>query len=137
LNKLAQEIAGMAGQQGERRKAAQDALTALVEKANAISEQVVKATEEADFVGGAMRGIVSQSGEMKNMTDMQAERSKRLREITTASAKRAQETASGAGEVVGITLELQRLAANLARQVAQFKVLKRPGAEEADVNIGN
>lgn len=138
LNKLAREIAGMAGQQGERRKAAQDALSALVEKANAISEQVVKATEEADFVGGAMRGIVSQSGEMKNMTDMQAERSKRLREITTASAQRAKETAGGAGEVVGITLELQRLAANLARQVAQFKVLKRPVAVDiAEANPGN
>jgi methyl-accepting chemotaxis protein len=127
----------MAGQQGERRQAAQDALAALVEKANAISEQVAKATEEADFVGGAMRGIVSQSDEMKDMTDMQAERSKRLREITTASAQRAKETADGAGEVVGITLELQRLAANLARQVAQFKLLKRPGAVKVDANLGN
>lgn len=140
LNKLAQEIAGMAGQQGERRKAAQDALTTLVEKANAISEQVNKATEEADFVGGAMRGIVSQSDEMRKMTDMQAERSNRLREITTASAQRAKETAGGAGEVVGITLELQRLSANLARQVAQFKVLKRPVVdleEVAKANPGN
>jgi methyl-accepting chemotaxis protein len=77
---------------------------------------------------------------MRKMTDMQAERSNRLREITTASAQRAKETAGGAGEVVGITLELQRLSANLARQVAQFKVLKRPVVdleEVAKANPGN
>jgi methyl-accepting chemotaxis protein len=128
LNKLAREIAGMAGQQGERRKAAQTALTALVEKANAISEQVAKAAEQAAEVGGEMGGIVSQSDEMREMTDLQAERSKRLREITMASAERAQQTASGAGEVVGITLEMQRLAANLTRQVSQFKIAKRSTA---------
>ncbi len=137
LNKLAQDIAGMAGQQGERRQAAQTALTALVEKANAISERVAKATEQANTVGGEMRGIVSQSDEMRKMTDMQAERSKRLREITTASAERAKKTATGAGEVVGITLEMQRLAANLTRQVSQFKISKRPmGVEPAAANPG-
>ena len=137
LNKLAQEIAGMAGQQGERRQAAQTALTALVEKANAISERVAKASEQANTVGGEMRGIMSQSDEMRKMTDMQAERSKRLREITTASAERAKKTATGAGEVVGITLEMQRLAANLTRQVSQFKISKRSmGMEPAAANPG-
>ncbi|MEJ2155850.1 MAG: methyl-accepting chemotaxis protein [Desulfobacteraceae bacterium] len=138
LNKLAQEIAGMAGQQGERRQAAQTALTALVEKANAISEQVAKATEQANAVGGEMRGIVTKSDEMRNMTDTQAERSKRLREITMASADRAKQTASGAGEVVGITLEMQRLAANLTRQVSQFKITQRLGvAEPVAANPGS
>ncbi len=135
LNKLAQEIAGMAGQQGERRQAAQTALTALVQKANAISEQVAKATEQAETVGGEMRGIVSQSDEMRKMTDMQAERSKRLREITTASSERAKMTATGAGEVVGITLEMQRLAANLTRQVSQFKISKRMAGVESAAEL--
>jgi methyl-accepting chemotaxis protein len=125
LNQLAQEIAGMAGQQGERRQAAQTALTALVEKANGISDQIAKANQEANSVGSEMRRIVAQSDETQKMTDVQAERSNQLREITTASAERAKKTAAGAGEVVGITLEMQRLAANLTRQVTQFKI-KRP-----------
>ncbi len=124
LNKLAQEIAGMSGQQGERRQAAQNALAALVEKANAISQQVAKATEQANLVGNETRGIVQQSDEVQSMTNAQADRSQRLRDITTESATRAKQTASGAGEVVGITLEMQRLAANLTRQVAQFKIRK-------------
>ena len=136
LNTLAQEIAGMAGQQGERREAAQKALTALVEKANSISDRVAKATEEANLVGDEMRRIVGQSDETKKMTDTQAERSKRLREITTASAERAKKTAAGAGEVVGITLEMQRLAANLTRQVTQFKISKRPTDFETAVDTG-
>ncbi len=130
LNKLAQEIAGMAGQQGERRKAAQAALTALVQKANAISEQVAKAADEANAVGSDMRGIVGQSDDMRKMTELQAERSSRLREITTASAQRAKKTATGAGEVMGITLEMQRLAANLTRQVSQFRISQQLGGAE-------
>ena len=136
LNKLAQEIGGMAGQQGERRQSAQKALTALVEKANDISDRVAKATEEASVVNGEMRRIVSQSDETKKMTDTQAERSKRLRDITTASAERAKKTAAGAGEVVGITLEMQRLAANLTRQVTQFKIAKG-GAGYGDATGAN
>jgi methyl-accepting chemotaxis protein len=131
LNKLAQEIAGMAGQQGERRKAAQAALTALVQKANAISEQVAKAADEANAVGGEMRGIVGQSDDVRKMTELQAERSGRLKEITTASAQRAKQTATGAGEVMGITLEMQRLAANLTRQVSQFRISQQMGGAEA------
>jgi methyl-accepting chemotaxis protein len=126
LNELAQEIAGMAGQQGERREAAQKALTALVEKANSISARVAKATEEAEVVSNEMRTIVGQSDETKKMTETQTERSKRLRDITTASTERAKKTAAGAGEVVGITLEMQRLAANLTRQMTQFKISKQP-----------
>jgi methyl-accepting chemotaxis protein len=130
LNKLAQEIAGMAGQQGERRQAAQTALAALVEKANAISAQVAEATEKANLVGNEMQNIVQQSDQVRTMTEAQAERSQRLREITAESAKRSKQTASGAGEVVGITLEMQRLAANLTRQVAQFKIRKSGGVSD-------
>ena len=135
LNKLAQEIAGMAGQQGERRQAAQNALTALVEKANAISSQVASATEQANLVGGEMRKIVQQSDEVRQMTDTQAGRSQKLRDITSESAARAKQTAAGAGEVVNITLEMQRLAANLTRQVAQFRVKQSHAAVGLDDDL--
>ncbi len=134
LTSLAREIEGMAGQQGERRKEAQAALTALVQKSNAISEQVAQAAERATSVGNEMRGILDQSGKMQEMTELQAGRSQKLREITVASAQRAQQTAAGAGEVVGITLEMQRLAANLTRQVAQFKVQKGHSGSDAELN---
>jgi methyl-accepting chemotaxis protein len=137
LNTLAREIEGMAGQQGERRQAAQTALAALVEKSNAISSQVAKAAERATAVGNEMRGILDKSSSMQEMTEIQAGRSMKLREITTASAERAKMTASGAGEVVGITLEMQRLAANLTRQVAQFKVQKGSSRSDAAMNSSN
>jgi methyl-accepting chemotaxis protein len=137
LNKLAVEIAGMAGQQGERREAAQKALSALVEKSNVISNQVTQATERASAVEDEMRKILSKSDEMRKMTDIQAGRSANLREITTASAERAKQTAGGAGEVVAITLEMQRLASNLTRQVSLFRVQKARGAiEQFEANPG-
>ncbi len=133
LNALAREIEGMAGQQGQRRQAAQTALTALVEKSNAISTQVATATKRATAVGDEMRGILEKSGNMQEMTEMQAGRSQKLRQITTASSERAKKTAAGAGEVVGITLEMQRLAANLTRQVAQFKVHRGRSGGDAEL----
>lgn len=139
LNKLALEIAGLAGQQGERREAAHKSLTALVEKSNAISDQVAQATKLAGAVEDEMRKIVERSDRMRQMTDVQAGRSANLREITTASAERAKQTASGAGEVVAITLEMQRLAANLSRQVSQFRVQKTQtmaAVELAEANPG-
>ena len=91
----------MAGQQGQRREAAQRALSALVEKANNISLQVAKASNQANKVGEEMSGIVERSGNIKQMTDTQAGRSQRLREVTTESAERAKQTAAGAAQVVG------------------------------------
>jgi methyl-accepting chemotaxis protein len=133
LNKLALEIAGMAGQQGKRREAAQKSLTALVEKSNAISLQVSQATKLAGAVEDEMRKIVDRSDTMRQMTDVQAGRSANLREITTASAERAKQTATGAGEVVAITLEMQRLASNLSRQVGQFRVQKTQAMGAVDL----
>ncbi|MBI5063835.1 MAG: hypothetical protein HZB87_10355, partial [Desulfatitalea sp.] len=78
LSRLAQEIVGMAGQQGQRREAAQRALTALVEKANNISMQVAKASNQAGKVGEEMRGIVERTDSIKEMTDSQAGRAQRL-----------------------------------------------------------
>jgi methyl-accepting chemotaxis protein len=134
LNKLAQEIVGMAGQQGQRREAAQKALAALMEKANGISGQVNMAVKQANSVGEQMRGILQRSEQIKNMTDIQAGRSRSLREITAESAERARMTATGAGQVVGITMEMQRLSANLTRQVAQFKI-KKAGSDKMDINF--
>jgi methyl-accepting chemotaxis protein len=71
-----------------------------------------------------MRGILDRSEQIKKMTDVQAGRSQRLREVTMESAERTKQTALNASEVVGITLEMQRLSTNLTRQVAQFKIKK-------------
>jgi methyl-accepting chemotaxis protein len=131
LNKLAEDIVTMAGQQGQRREAVEKALTALVEKANTISSKVTTATEKANSVGAEMKGVLERSNDMKKMTEIQAQRSQSLIEITSESAKRAKQTVTGAGEVVGITLEMQRLAANLTRQVGQFKIKK---AQDSQIN---
>ncbi|MDJ0781211.1 MAG: Cache 3/Cache 2 fusion domain-containing protein [Desulfosarcinaceae bacterium] len=122
LNTLAQEIGTMAGQQGERREAAQNALATLVEKANEISDQVVKANKSATQINAEMMGIVDRTDQMKEMTDTQAGRSKRLIDITTKSAESAKQTVEGAGTVVGITDELRQLSESLNQQVAQFKL---------------
>lgn len=134
LNKLAQSIVGMAGQQGERREAAQKALSALVEKAANISQQVAKTTEQATVVGDEMRSIVLRTEQIKDMTDEQAARSQRLREVTNESVDHSKETAVNAGQVVGITLEMQRLSANLTRQVAQFKIRRGEVVEGGDMS---
>jgi len=122
LNNLAREIADMAGQQGERRAAAQAALGALVEKSNAISELITNANMGMTEIGGQMQGVVERTHQMKEMTGTQAERSQKLTEITEESAAAAMQTMEGASTVVGITGELQSLSEALTRQVEQFKV---------------
>jgi methyl-accepting chemotaxis protein len=122
LNTLARGIADMAGQQGERRAAAQAALSALVEKSNAISELILQANQGMTEIGSQMHGVVERTHQMKEMTGTQAERSQKLTEITEASATAAEQTMEGAGTVVGITGELKSLSEALARQVEQFKV---------------
>lgn len=122
LNNLAREIADMAGQQGERRAAAQAALGALVEKSNAISELITNANQGMTEIGGQMQGVVERTHQMKEMTGTQAERSQKLTEITKESATAAMQTMEGASTVVGITGELQSLSEALTRQVEQFKV---------------
>ena len=74
LNNLAREIADMAGQQGERRAAAQAALGALVEKSNAISELITNANQGMTEIGGQMQGVVERTHQMKEMAGTQAER---------------------------------------------------------------
>jgi methyl-accepting chemotaxis protein len=122
LNTLAEEIGGMAGRQGKRREAAQAALASLTNKSQTISDLVKKAEKSAEDVGTEMRGVVERSEEMRKLTDLQAERSKSLIEIATASATRATETVAGASEVVGITDELKQLSTRLNDQIAQFRI---------------
>lgn len=121
LNKLSKDIAGYAGQQGQRREAAQVALKNLVEKSAAISELVNKAETSAKEVGDEMKGIVERSEQMKELTDIQATRSQRLTDIAVESSQRAGQTVEGAGQVMGITTELQQLSSNLTQQIAQFE----------------
>jgi methyl-accepting chemotaxis protein len=122
LNALAGEIGAMAGRQGKRREAAQTALEALTAKAQTISDLVKDAETNAEGVGSEMRGVVERSEEMRKLTDVQAERSKTLVEIATASLSRATQTVAGAGEVVGITDELRQLSSSLTRQIAIFRI---------------
>ena len=122
LNTLAREIGGMAGQQGERRAAAQKALSVLIEEAESISSLVESATGTAHNVGEEMEGIEKRTEEMEGLTSMQAERSKKLNEITDESAEGAKQTVEGAGRVVDITKEMQELSHALTQQVEQFKI---------------
>jgi methyl-accepting chemotaxis protein len=128
LNVLAKEIGGMAGRQGKRREAAQAALESLIKKSQTISDLVKKAEKSAEDVGTEMRGVVERSEEMRKLTDLQAQRSKSLIEIATASATRATETVAGASEVVGITDELKQLSMSLNQQIAQFRIGKQQAA---------
>jgi methyl-accepting chemotaxis protein len=122
LNALALEIGGMAGRQSQRREAAQAALETLITNSTAISNLVKKGEKSADDVGAEMRGVVERSEDMRKLTDLQAQRSKSLVEIATASASRATETVAGATEVVGITDELRQLSSSLTRQIGMFRI---------------
>ena len=128
LNALAEEIGSMAGRQGQRREAAQAALEALTAKSKTISDQVKNAEKSAEEVGNEMRGVVERSEEMRRLTDLQAQRSKSLIEIATASAARATQTVAGASEVVGITDELRQLSSSLSRQIAMFRIEEEQAA---------
>lgn len=122
LNTLAEEIAGMAGEQGVRRTAAETALNLLLEESDKIAELVDGANKGAQEVGIEMNGVVARTGEMSNMTTDQAVRSKKVMEISNESAQAAEQTAEGAGVVVGITDGLQNLSQELTTQVKQFKI---------------
>jgi methyl-accepting chemotaxis protein len=119
---LAGEIANMAGQQGQRREAAQTALAAMVEKSTAISELISGANTRLDEIGEQMNNVVQQSDAMKNMTDNQASRSQSLMDITDQSAQASKATVEGASTVVEITGELEKLSNALNEQVGQFKL---------------
>jgi methyl-accepting chemotaxis protein len=122
LNRLAENIAGMAGEQGTRRVAAEKALTLLLEESQRITELVAEANKGATDIGQEMTGIVVRTDEMSKMTGEQAVRSKKVTELSTASADAAAQTVEGAGVVVSITKGLQDLSQELTTQVKQFKI---------------
>lgn len=122
LNRLAEEIAGMAGEQGVRRAAAENALNLLLEESERITELVTEANKGAADIGQEMTGIVARTDEMSKMTGEQAVRSKKVTEISNESAQAAAQTVEGAGVVVSITKGLQDLSQELTTQVKQFKI---------------
>lgn len=123
LNSLAQTIMGMAGEQGARRAAAQQALSALQEQSKQIAQLVNEANAGANSVSNEMKSIVEQTAQMREMTGLQAQRSKRIMEIAKASAEGARTTVERAGTVVEITQGLQNLSHDLTTQVQQFKIV--------------
>ncbi|MDM8541907.1 methyl-accepting chemotaxis protein [Desulfococcaceae bacterium HSG9] len=122
LNRLAQEIGQMAVEQGPRRQEAEKALGEMVEQSGLISELVTGANEGANAVNQQMQGIMKRTEDMDQMTVLQAGRSKNAVKIATESSEGAKRTVEGAGIVVGITDELQKLSKNLTEQVEQFKI---------------
>ncbi len=122
LNSLAQSIASMAGEQGARREAAQQALSLLQEQSKQIAQLVDEANAGANNVSNEMKQIVEQTAQMREMTGQQAQRSKRIMEIAKASAEGARATVERAGTVVEITQDLQELSQELNEQVQQFKI---------------
>ncbi len=127
LNALASQIAENAGKQGDRRQAAQNALTIVEKNAKRIVELITLADQTARQIGQEMEGIAKRSEQIEGMTTIQAGRSKRLNEITDASIQAAHETVKGAGEVVGISEKLRNLSESLAKQVDQFKHTGKKG----------
>ncbi len=122
LNTLAEQIGAMAGEQGTRRVAAEQALATLLEETKRINRAVMEANQGAIVVGQEMKGIVSRVAEMIDMTSAQAQRSARVQTIAKETAETAQMTVEGAGTVVSITDDLQTQSKHLNEQVAQFKI---------------
>ncbi len=72
-------------------------------------------------IGDEMHGIISRSEEIEKLTSLQAERSKKLVQISDESASDAAATVDGAGAVVNVTEELQDLSRALTKEVEAFK----------------
>ncbi|NOQ63239.1 MAG: hypothetical protein GQ582_01850, partial [Methyloprofundus sp.] len=122
LNDLAQNIAQMAGEQGSRRQAAQNALDSLLQESVRITQLVSEASTGANSISKEMLGITERTDEMGVMTGEQAQRSKKVMEISHSSEDAAKQTVEGAGTVVSITEGLQTLSQELTDQVNQFKI---------------
>ncbi|MCF6282284.1 MAG: methyl-accepting chemotaxis protein [Candidatus Polarisedimenticolaceae bacterium] len=122
LNTLAKEIGEMAGEQGTRRVAAQQALETLAKYSTQIGGLVEETNTSVQFINEQMNGIVSRSNEMNQMTALQAQRSKAVSKLSNESAQAAEQTVKGAGAVVGITENLQDQSKSLTEQVQQFKI---------------
>ncbi|OQX25585.1 MAG: hypothetical protein BWK80_14825 [Desulfobacteraceae bacterium IS3] len=122
LNALAQQIASNAGQQGSRREAAQKALSELMDSSDTIARLTDDADKESSRIQEEMGGVAKRTEYMKDLTGMQAVRSRRLIEITEMSLQAARQTVDGAGKVVEITGDLKTLSQALTEQVQQFRL---------------
>ena len=121
LNNLAREIGSMAGEQGKRRQAAQEALDKLIEYSKSITGLVVEANQGVQKIDEEMGSVIQRGEEMTQMTEMQAQRSKAITKLSTESAKAAAQTVDGAGNVVKITDSLEQQSESLTAQISQFK----------------
>ncbi len=126
LNTLAQQIGGMAGEQGARRAAAQQALTVLLEQSKQIAALVADASKGAEAISVEMQGVVDRTAQMTGMTDLQAQRAQKIMEIAQASAEGARRTVERAGGVVSTSQDLQNSSRQLTEQVQQFRIVKNP-----------
>lgn len=122
LNSLAQQIGELAGENVERREAAETALRSMLQASNKISALVMEAAEGARLIGNEMTGVVQRGEEMGEMTGLQAQRSKAITKLSQESAQAAVATVEGAGTVVQIMDDLRAQSDALIRQVQQFKV---------------
>jgi methyl-accepting chemotaxis protein len=122
LNTLAEEIGTMAGEQGERRKAAEASLSTLLEYTGQITGLVDEANTEVESIGEQMKGVVQRGDEMGQMTGLQGQRSKAIAKLSQESGQAAKDTVVGAGGVVDIMTDMQSKSADLNEQVQQFKI---------------
>lgn len=122
LNTLAEEIGQMAAEQGERRKAAEEALTSLLEYSSGITTLVTEADGSIKEMNKEMAGVVERGNEMGQLTGLQAQRSKAITKLSTESAAAAMQTVEGAGGVVKVSESLRQQSDNLTSQVNQFKL---------------
>jgi methyl-accepting chemotaxis protein len=122
LHGLAQEIGQMAGEQGIRRKAAEESLDSLLEYSLHITELVNEANNSIHEMNQEMEGVVQRGEEMTELTGLQAQRSKAITKLSAESASAATQTVEGAGTVVGISEKLREQSEDLTSQVRQFKI---------------
>ncbi len=122
LNTLAEQIGAMAGEQGVRRKGAEDALNKLQVMSGEINVLVGQADKGGAEVGEQMNGIVQRTNAMTEMTETQKARSQAIMKIARESASSAMQTAEGAAEVVKITESLQQKSDELTKEAQQFKI---------------
>jgi methyl-accepting chemotaxis protein len=122
LNKLAEDISKMAGEQGSRRQAAETALSSMVQQSQIISALVSEASAGSSAIDSEMREIVGRTDQLNKLVAAQGERSQDAIRIAQQSFEGAQQTVQGAGVVVSITDELRAASDRLRQQVEQFKL---------------
>ncbi|PIE72606.1 MAG: hypothetical protein CSA20_07120 [Deltaproteobacteria bacterium] len=117
VSSLSSGIMNMAGQQGARRAAAQEALDRLIEQAGAIDNLVRQSNELAHEAVEEMQSVVVRSEEIDQLTLAQAERSRKVVERTEEGTEKAEDTFKGAGEVIDISEKMKQLSVELTEEV--------------------